>query len=139
MAGFICGYALALAATPLLALALVRARATNTTVQGVVPEATPMFAVAMLLHTGAFLVFTAIGLVLGILLSALEENAPAGGLGSPNRVFTLLVLATVAIAVLPMAAVLPGRRRELIGGGLIVAGLFGWFMPYLASWAPADD
>jgi hypothetical protein len=131
-AGFVCGYALSLALVPLAAVALVRARPHSALLERIVPPGTSLIAVSVILHLFALLVFTAIGMLLGLMLSGLEERRPAGGLGSPNAIFTVMVIAMTAIAVLPLAAVAPPFRRPLIVGGLVFVAVFGWLMPYLA-------
>ena len=81
----------------------------------------------------AYLAWGAIGVVMGLLYRISTEQAPGGGLGSPNLVFTAsVVLLTVAMAA-PFAILLwrvvPGVLA--IAVGFIV--LFGWFMPYFAA------
>ncbi len=137
-AGFVCGYALALVATPLAALALVRARVSSEALRRVVPEGTSLVAVSVILHGAAFLAFTAVGMLLGLLLWSLEERNPASGLGSPNATYTALILAIAAIAVAPLALVAPRLRAPLLAAGLLFAGVFGWLMPYLSLWAPNE-
>ena len=137
LAGFICGYMVALVAAPAVAIALVRSGSAR--IRLVVPSQTSVAALSVVLHLFALLVFTAVGMLLGLLLMALEERAPEGGLGSPNLVFTGLVLACVAIAVVPISMVVPGIRRPSAVVGLALAGLFGYLMPYLASWSPLDS
>jgi hypothetical protein len=132
-AGLVCGYALALIATPVAAVALVRARVSSPAVARMMPEGTPLAALSIVLHMFAFLGFTAAGMLLGLLLNGIESNSPDGGLGSPNRVFTIVVIAIAAIAVLPMAALLPRVRRPLLASGALFAGVFGWLMPWLAT------
>lgn len=134
LAGFVCGYAAALAVTPVAALTLVRSGWPPG--RAGAPGRTPTVGLAMLLHGLALLLFTALGVVLGALLAALEERAPEGGLGSPSQAFTVLVLACTAIAVLPMAIVVPRLRRPAAVAGLAAVGLFGYLMPYLAAWSP---
>jgi hypothetical protein len=131
-AGFVCGYGLALIATPVAALALVRSRASSPLVARVFPEGTSLAAISILLHMFGFLLFTALGLLLGMLLSGLEDRSPEGGLGSPNRAFTAFILAACAIAVVPPAAVFARLRAPLLASGLLLAGVFGWLMPYLS-------
>jgi hypothetical protein len=138
MAGFVCGYALALIVTPLAAVALVRARAGGGLVAQVMPQGASLIAVSVILHLFAMLTLTALGLLLGMLLNGLEENSPAAGLGSPNRVFTAFILAATAIAVVPLAVASRRLRLPLLAGGLLFAGCFGWLMPYLASWSPIE-
>ncbi|MGB6837612.1 MAG: hypothetical protein WBF66_07910 [Dehalococcoidia bacterium] len=137
LAGFICGYAVALVAAPAVAIALVRSGSAR--IRLVVPAQTSVAALSVVLHLFALLVFTAVGMLLGLLLMALEERAPEGGLGSPNLVFTGLVLACVVIAVVPISVVVPGIRRPSAAVGLALAGLFGYLMPYLAAWSPLDS
>ena len=136
LAGFVCGYGLALAATPIAAIALVRARLTSPLLQQVMPKGTSLIAVSVILHSFAFLVLTALGLLLGILLGGLENRSPAGGLGSPNGAFTAFILATTAVAVVPLALFVPRLRLPLLSGGIVIAGVFGWLMPYLALLGP---
>jgi hypothetical protein len=131
-AGFVCGYALSLALVPLAAVALVRARPNSELLERIVPPGTSLIAVSVILHLFALLVFTAIGMLFGLMLDGLEDRRPAGGLGSPNAIFTLMVLAMTAIAVLPLAAVAPPLRRPLLVGGAVFVVVFGWLMPYLA-------
>jgi len=139
LAGFVCGYALALAATPAVALALLRARLSNATVRRLMPEGSSLVAVSIIIHTFALLALTALGILLGILLSGIEDSRPAGGLGSPNQLFTAFVIATAAIATLPLAIVVPRWRPALLTCGLIFVGTFGWAMPYLALAAGAKS
>lgn len=136
MAGFVCGYALALIATPVAAVALLRARTTSPTLSRVLPEGTSLIALSVILHTFAFLTLTALGILLGMLLAGLEESSPAGGLGSPNRAFTGFMIIATAIAVAPLALVSPRLRLALLAGGAVVLGSFGWLMPYLSLLGP---
>ena len=139
MAGFVCGFALSLAATPIAAFLIVRARVTSRLMQQIVPEGTSLVAMSVLLHTFVMLTMTAVGILLGILLAGLESSSPASGIGSPNRVFTLFVLIATAIAVLPLSFVSARLRVPFVIGGLIFVGTFAWFMPYLASWSPIES
>lgn len=132
LAGFVCGYGLALIVTPVAAVALVRARVASPLVREVLPEGTSLIAVSIILHTFAFLTLTALGILLGLLLSGLEGRSPAGGLGSPNRAFTGFTIIATAIAVGPLALFVPRLRLPLLAGGLLFAGVFGWLMPYLS-------
>ncbi len=136
LAGFVCGYGLALAVTPIAAIALVRARLTSPLLQQVLPEGTSLIAVSIILHSFAFLVLTALGILLGILLGGLENRSPAGGLGSPSGAFTAFILAATAIAVGPLALFVPRLRLALLSSGIVMAGVFGWLMPYLALLGP---
>ena len=139
MAGFVCGFALSIAATPIAAILIVRARVTSPLMQQIVPEGTSLIAISVLPHTFFMLTMTAIGLLLGMLLTGLESSSPASGLGSPNRAFTAFVLIATAIAVLPLAVASAKLRMPFVIGGLIFVATFAWFMPYLASWSPIES
>jgi hypothetical protein len=136
MAGFVCGYALALIATPIAALAIVRARVRSARVQQIVPQGTSMMAVSVILHGFAFMAMTAVGIVLGLMLAGVEARSPAGGLGSPNRLFTALILAITLIAVAPIAIAVSRWRAPLLIGGVVFAVCFGWAMPWLSLLGP---
>ena len=135
--GIVCGYALALIATPLAAVAMIRARVRSEWLRRILPEETPLLAWSLLLHAVWFFVFTAIGMVLGMLLYGVERRHPDGGFGSPNAIFTVIVIATCAIAVLPLAIVLPRWRTPLLATALVFTVTFGWIMPYLSLLGPA--
>jgi hypothetical protein len=134
LAGFVCGYIVALAAGPAAAIAAIRSRSTR--VSALVPPGTSVVALSVVLHGFAFLMFTAVGMLLGALLAALEDRVPEGGLGSPNLVFTALILACAAIIAAPVAVAVAPIRRPAVAAGLGLIGLFGYLMPYLASWSP---
>ncbi len=72
-------------------------------------------------------------------LAGIEDRSPAGGLGSPNRIFTAFVLATSAIAVGPLAVALRRWRVPLLASGLAFAVCFAWLMPYLSLLGPNGD
>jgi len=131
-AGFVVGYAIALALAPIAAVGLVRSNDRTGFAQRFAPEGTNVVALSVVLHFAAMLLFTALGLVLGMALAGLEDRRPAGGLGSPNALYTLLVIALTAVIVIPMLAVPAIRRYALIGAGIFVVG-FGWAMPWLAE------
>jgi len=131
-AGFVVGFALSILATPLAAIALVRSNRNSGFAQRAVPEGTNFVALSMVLHFGAFITFTAIGMVLGLALGGIDARRPADGFGSPNAAFTLLVAALTAVAVIP-ALLLPVVRRYALAGGLAFALAFGWAMPWLAE------
>ena len=137
--GILCGYALALIVTPLAALAMIRMRIESEWLRRVVPVDTPLLAWSFVMHTFWFITLTGIGMVFGLLLYGLNDSHPANGLGSPNAVFTTVIIATVAIAVLPLAVVLPRWRIALLAAGLVFAATFGWIMPYLTQIGPGQN
>lgn len=139
MAGFICGFALSVLVTPVAAIAIVRARGTSPLMRQIVPEGASMIAVSVIINLFAVLTLTAVGLLLGLLLGGIESSNPAGGLGSPNRIFTAFILITTVIAVLPISIASARLRAPMLAGGLVFIATFGWFMPYLASWSPIES
>ncbi|HYM15626.1 MAG TPA: hypothetical protein VEZ14_08705 [Dehalococcoidia bacterium] len=130
-AGFVVGYALALLLTPLAAVAVVRSNSRSGFAQRVAPPGTSVIALSVVIHFAAIIAFTALGLVLGMALSGIESRRGGGGLGSPNLVYTLLVLALTAVLVIPAMA-LPAVRRYALIGGVALALAFGWILPWLA-------
>ena len=131
-AGFVVGYALALLAAPLGAIALVRSNGRTGFAQRVVPPGAGVIALSVVLHIAAMLVLTCLGLILGMALGGIDARRPEGGLGSPNLAYTLLVLALTAVIVVPTFAV-PAIRKYALIGALIFVAAFGWAMPWLAT------
>ncbi len=136
LAGFVCGYALALVSTPLVALAMVRMRSQVPVLALAVPERVPLAALTVVLFWFTFLLWTLVGLVFGLILSGFEDRVPRGGLGSPNLAFTLLVIFWSAVAFAPVAVLLRAARRYVAAAAVVFLGVFGWLMPYLAEWSP---
>jgi hypothetical protein len=135
-AGFICGYVLALVSAPLAAILMVRARPRPPLLARAIPEQTPVVALTVVLFWFAFLLWTALGMILGLILMGFEDRMPEGGLGSPSLAFTLFVVFWSAVAFTPMAILLRSSRRYVIVTAVIFLGIFGWLMPYLAQWGP---
>jgi len=131
-AGFVVGYALALALSPMAAIGIVRSNERTGLAQRVAPEGTNVVALAVVLHFAAMLLFTALGIVLGMALAGLEDRRPDAGLASPNLAYPLMVLALTAVIAIPTIAV-PAVRRYALAGALIFLLAFGWAMPWLAE------
>lgn len=136
LAGAVCGFALAIIATPLAAIALARARVSSRLLRQIAPEGTSLVAISVALHGLAFLAFTAIGVLLGLALAGLEERSPDGGLGSPNQSFTAFVLISTAVLMAPPFVALPKLRLPVLAAGVAFASCFGWVMPYLSLLGP---
>ncbi len=130
--GFVVGYAIALLVGPAAAIALVRSNERSGLAQRVAPPGTNLVALSMVLHFAAILMFTGIGLVLGMALAGIDGRRPDGGLGSPNLVYTLLVIALTAVIFIPTVAV-PSVRRYAIAAAAVFAASFGWAVPWLAQ------
>lgn len=132
-AGFVSGYLLALLTTPLLALLLLRLRAGNELLMRLLPRDANVAAVALLLHGGLTIALTGLGLVLGLILLAMEDAG--SGAGSRNWAFTLFVAAMALSAFAPIYAFLWRFRSLVVGYALLSVAIFGWLMPYLADWS----
>ena len=132
-AGFVCGYVLALVSAPVVAVRLLTARAEGGLLARLLPPNASLVPVALVVHGGLFVVWTGVGIVLGLLLMAMDGAGSAAG--SANAAFTLFV-AGLTLAVVAPVALLSARWRSpaIVGGGLALA-LFGWLMPHLAEWA----
>ena len=133
-AGFICGYALALLSTPLLAVGLVKLRAESTLLARLFPEGASATAFAMQLHLGLILGFTALGMILGAVLLAMDGSG--GALGSPNAPYTLFAFGVIVAIVAPLIVLVRPLRLLSAADALVAIVGFGWVMPYLARWAP---
>src|SRR3990170_284581 len=70
-----------------------------------------------------------------VLARALEDRAPEGGLGSPNLVFTAIVLAWTMAVFSPPLLLLRAARRQVLAMAVVFVGAFGWLMPHLAQWS----
>ena len=135
-AGFVAGYGLALLTTPILAYLLFRVRAGSELLLRIFPTEAPMVAVAMLIHGALTFTLTALGIVLGLVLLAMEDAD--GALGSENWPFTLFVVAMTLAGVAPIFALLRPMRRAIAAYSLLFVAVFGWLMPYLATWSKFD-
>lgn len=135
-AGFVAGYGLALLTTPVLAFLMFRLRANSELLLRIFPREAPMVAVALLLHAALTFALTGIGLVLGLVLLAMEDSA--GAAGSRNWPFTLFVCAMTLAALAPVFALLRPLRRAIAAYAVIVVAVYGWLMPYLAEWSKFD-
>jgi hypothetical protein len=131
-AGFVIGYALSLVLSPAAAIALVRSNNRTGFAQRVAPPGTNVVALAVVLHLAAVLVFTALGMVLGMALGGIEDRRPAGGLGSPNAIYTTMVIALACSLFVPLLLLRP-LRSAVIAAALTFAALFGWALPWLAA------
>lgn len=131
-AGFIVGFALSIVVAPLGAIMLIRSNDRTGLAQQLVPPGTNAVALAVVLHFAAVLMLTMIGMVLGMLLLALNDRRPDNGLGSANAVYTLIVAALTAVLVLPALAV-TSVRRWCVAGALVFVVAFGWVVPWLAA------
>jgi hypothetical protein len=131
-AGFVCGYAVALVFTPLVALMIVNARSRIPYLAKAIAPNISAVALTVPISLVGFLIWTAIGMVLGLLYRGAEQNVPEGGLGSPNVLYTALVLSFGVSALLLIALALRRLPWQVAVMGVAFVGGFGWAMPYLA-------
>ena len=130
--GFVVGFAISIVVAPLAAWRLISSNARSGFAQRLAPPGTNFVALSVVLHLVAVLTLTAIGMILGMILLALEDRRPDGGLGSPNVIYTIIVVAFTAVAVIPLL-ILPALRRYLLACAAVFVALFGWTMPWLAE------
>ena len=136
-AGFVAGYALALLSTPVLAVTLLRLRATSPLLERLLPAGTSAVSFSFILHGALFMLCTGLGVLLGLLLFAMRDEA--GGAGSLNVPFTLFVAGFATAVFSPIAIVARPIRSATIVAALLVVIVFGWLMPYLAEWSAFED
>jgi hypothetical protein len=131
-AGFVCGYAIALLFTPLVALTIISARSRVPFLAKAIAPNISAVALTVPVSLFAFLIWTAIGMVLGLLYRGAEQNIPQGGLGSPNVLYTALVFSFGTSALMIIALGLRRLPWQVLVIGVAFVGGFGWAMPYLA-------
>jgi hypothetical protein len=132
-AGFVSGYIMALIFSGLVAIMVVERRSRIPYLAKVIAPNLSAAALAVPISLIAFLLWTAIGMLFGLLYRYTLQEAPGGGLGSPNLLYTLLI---IAFAGLILTAIVTAFRRlpwqvAVIGLSFIV--LFGWVLPLLAQ------
>lgn len=135
-AGFVCGYVVALVLTPLMAWSLLRARASSQLLARVLPPGVSALGLAVLLHGAMFILWTGLGILLGLILLAMRDAE--GALGSLNAAFSLLVFAITLALAAPLVALLRQMRLQLVLAATAVLLVFGWLMPYAAEWSKFD-
>ena len=132
-AGFIIGYAFSLLFTAFASVMLVSARSRVTYLAKAIAPNISAVMVAVPVSIVAFLGWTLLGLVLGLLYGGATDNLEGEGLGSPNWPFTLgVILAGLAF----LAVVAYAWRRvpwQVLALTVAFVGLFGWALPYLAE------
>src|SRR5438067_12527083 len=110
-AGFLCGYVSALVLTPILALSLLKMRATSDLANRLLPPGTSAVGLMVILHTGMAMFWTAAGLLLGLVLKAMNGGHRIQFVLTRNVAFTLFVAALVLAAITPIV-VLSARYRR---------------------------
>jgi hypothetical protein len=131
--GFITGYAMSLVFTAFAAVMVVKARSQVPALAKAIAPNLSAVMLAVPISLLAFLIWTMVGLILGLLYRGALDHLPGAGLGSPNWPFTLgVVLLTAGV----LAIILYAWRRlpwQVLAMAAVFLGLFGWAMPYLAK------
>lgn len=130
-AGLVVGFAISIVVAPAAAIMLIRSNSETGAAQRIAPPGTNIIALSMFLHFLAFLLLTALGMIMGMALAGIEDRRPASGLGSPNLAYTLLVISLTAVVLIPLLIV-PWRRYAIALTVLFLIG-FGWVTPWLAQ------
>ncbi len=134
LAGLICGLAMGTVCLGVGVYAVVRNRDIYERLEKALPEGLSPSMVMLGYVVGMPLLWGGAGGVAGILYSIIDGSYGAGGLGSPNQVFTAAVLGIAAVAMIGLFLL----RRKLAGLGLAVSIafviVFGWLLPLLADW-----
>lgn len=132
-AGLVVGYAYSLLFTAFVAMMIINARSRVPYLAKAIAPNINVVMLAIPVSILAFLGWSLVGMILGLLYRAAADNLGGGGLGSPNWPFTLAVLlagCALLIVVLYGWRRLPWQASILIG---TFVALFGWAMPYLAK------
>ncbi len=131
--GFVVGYAFSLLFTAVAAVMIIEARGRVPYLAKAIAPNISAVQLAVPISLLAFLVWTMVGLLLGLAYRAARLNLAGGGLGSPNWPFTLAVL----MATLAFVGVVYYTWRRLpwrvLMMALAFAGMFAWGMPHMAE------
>ena len=131
--GFILGYAMSLIFTGFAAVMIVDARSRLPALARAIAPNINAVMLAVPISLIAFLAWTAVGMILGLLYRGALDHLPGAGLGSPNWPYTLGVL-LFALACLSIIGYAWQRLRwQVAVMGATFAGLFGWALPYMAK------
>jgi hypothetical protein len=133
--GFVCGFTLSIIATPPFALWVLKSRDDIPFIRNAVPPSVPLTLLSVPIASFFFLIWTALGLVFGMVLIAADDAQPHGGLGSPNLLFTAIVVITAFVVFFPFFALVRSARRLVLFLVVTYVALFGWATPILAHHA----
>ncbi len=130
LAGLIAGSAAALATSAVALVALARDERWRTRPPNL---KVPMPLVGVAFVNALLFGWTLLGLVLGAGLLRVESARPDGGLGSPNVLFTSMVVGLIGVS-LGLGAVVRGRVTwPMWVTGAIALVCFGWLLPGLGT------
>ena len=93
----------------------------------------PPLAIMLSLLVIAYPTWAVLGAVIGILFGASTTESSPAGIGSPNLVYSaVIVLVAVALAV-PLGLLLKGALIGVVAMAISFVGIFGWLLPFLAG------
>ena len=93
----------------------------------------PPLAIMLSLLVIAYPTWAVLGAVIGILFGASTTESSPGGIGSPNLVYSaVIVLVAVALAV-PLGLLLKRALIGVVAMAISFVGIFGWLLPFLAA------
>ena len=93
-------------------------------------ERVPPGHLAMGIVALAYPTWTGLGALFALLFLVSVREAPGGGLGSPNLVFTVAVVVMSLMLAAPVMYLLRRVIMGVVALTVIFIGLFGWFLPY---------
>lgn len=93
-------------------------------------ERVPPSQLAMGIVAVAYPTWAGIGALFALLFLISVREAPGGGLGSPNLVFTVAVVVMSLMMAAPIMYLLRRVVMGVVALTITFIGLFGWFLPY---------
>lgn len=93
-------------------------------------ERVPPSQLAMGIVAVAYPAWAGIGALFALLFLISVREAPGGGLGSPNLVFTVAVVVMSLMMAAPIMYLLRRVVMGVVALTITFIGLFGWFLPY---------
>jgi len=133
IAGWVAGYAMGMVSTVALVFLTLRLSGDGEALDRLVSREVPRPLLVVPIFLGTTILWTIVGLVLGLIYDVGDFAHKPGALGAPSWVFLLLVAAVAWLPLPPL--VIFGRRfwRLWCGMAVLFVGLFGWLMPLLAA------
>lgn len=93
-------------------------------------ERMPPAKLAMGIVAMAYPTWAGLGALFALLFLISVREAPGGGIGSPNLVFTVAVLVMSLLMAAPIMYLLRRAIMGVVALTVTFIGLFGWFLPY---------
>jgi hypothetical protein len=132
MAGWLLGYAMAIASTIALTMIAVR-QGPDSYVQRTLGDGKPGLTAAIIVFTGSVIAWTMAGLLLGSTYEVLELADQPSFLGSPSAPFLIGMFGLAILPLGPLVLLFPRRWPMWCALSALFVVLFGWLMPILAA------